>query len=133
MTPESDARQILVVDDDLALLGLVSRMVDLLGYHPTEAEDAVDALYYLEKSHYELVIADYDMPSMNGYQLADRIKRDYPGTKVIIMTAHRAGHLIDMLEDSDNIDSLLLKPFDLNRLEEVIDTVLTLSSKPPVR
>lgn len=115
---------ILVVDDDTELLGLVSRMIELLGYNATTAEDAVDALYYLSKTLYKLVLADYDMPSMNGYQLANRIKRDYPGTKVVVMTAHRQKDLIDSLEASDVVDGLLLKPFDLNTLGQAIEMAL---------
>jgi CheY-like chemotaxis protein len=115
---------ILIVDDDTELLGLVSRMVELLGYHATVAEDAVDALYYLSKTLYDLVLADYDMPSMNGYQLAQKIKRDHSATKVIVMTAHRQKELIDSLKASDAIDGLLLKPFDLNTLGQTIELVL---------
>ena len=87
---DSDASRILIVDDNLDILKLVFRMAKCLGYHPTSAEDGVDALYYLARSHYDLVITDYDMPFMDGYQLADQIKEKHFGTRVIILSGHES-------------------------------------------
>ena len=118
---ESDISRILIVDDNLEILKLVARMAELLEYRPTIAEDAVDALYYLSKAHYDLVITDYDMPFMDGYQLADQIKEKYFGTRVIIMTGHCERDVADMLEGSGIVDGLLLKPFNLKTMQEEID------------
>jgi CheY-like chemotaxis protein len=88
LTFDSDASRILIVDDDPVILRLVARMAASLGYHPTMAEDGVHALYYLTKAHSDLVITNYDMPFIDGYQLADQIKERHFGTRVIIMTGH---------------------------------------------
>jgi len=114
---------ILIVDDDPELLNLVSRMVACLGYASEVAGDAMDALVYLKKRHYNLVLTDYNMPFIDGYQLADQIKRCNAGTKVIIMTGHCEEAIITMLNASDAVDGLLLKPFNLVTLKEKIDVV----------
>ena len=125
MTQDLIINNILVVDDDAVVLEMVSRMIELLGYNSTTAEDAVDALYYLTKAHYDLVLVDYDMPSMNGIQLADKIKRNHFDTRVAVMTAHRRKDLIDSLETADVIDGLLIKPFNLDMLGEFIEKEIT--------
>jgi CheY-like chemotaxis protein len=117
----SGVSRILIVDDNPDILNLVARMATRLGYHPTVAEDGVDALYYLTKGYYDLVITDYDMPFIDGYQLADQIKEKYFGTKVIIMTGHSESDVADLLDGSGIVDGLLLKPFNLKALKEKID------------
>ena len=121
---DSDASRILIVDDNPDILKLVSKMVAGLGYHPTIAEDGVDALYYLTKEHYDLVITDYDMPFIDGYQPADQIKEKHFGTRVIIMTGHCEREVADLLDGSGIVDGLLFKPFNLETLKEKIEMAI---------
>jgi CheY-like chemotaxis protein len=118
---DSEASRILIVDDDPNLLKVVSKMASCLGYQPTTATDAVDALYYLTKTPYDVVITDYHMPLMDGYQLADRIKRKFVETKVIIMTGHGDAELVHRFDGSGIVDGLLLKPFNLKTMQEKIE------------
>jgi len=120
----SGASRILIVDDDPVILKLVARMAASLGYGPTIAEDGVDALNYLTKAHYDLVITDYDMPFIDGYQLADQIKEKHFGTRVIIMTGHCEKEVEDLLDGSGIVDGLLLKPFNLKALKEKIEMAI---------
>jgi CheY-like chemotaxis protein len=121
---DSEASRILIVDDNPEILTLVAKMAAHLGYRPTIAEDGVDALYFLTREHYDLVITDYDMPFIDGYQLADQIKEQHFGTKVIIMTGHSESDVADLLDGSGIVDGLLLKPFSLNVLKEKIETAI---------
>jgi CheY-like chemotaxis protein len=114
----SGAPCLLIVDDDLAILNLVAKMVSRLGYHATTTADAADALLHLADTRYDMVISDYAMPRMNGYQLADQIREKHFGTKIIIMTGHRDPDLIDMLKRSGIVNGLLFKPFTLDTLKE---------------
>ena len=114
---------ILIVDDDPEILKLVARMARHLGYAPTSAKDALDALFHLNKNHYDLVLTDYKMPFIDGYQLADQIKKKRSGTRVIIMTGHCDEAFEDMLEGSDVVDGLLLKPFNLQTMKEKFEQV----------
>ncbi len=112
--------RILVVDDDPNILNLVAKMVKRLGYHSSTAEDAMDALFNLAEAHYHLVITDYKMPFMDGYQLAVRIKSQYRGTRVIIMTGHCKEEVTNWLHGSGMADGFLFKPFDLKTLKAKI-------------
>jgi len=121
---DSNASRILIVDDNPDILKLVSKMATRLGYRSTIAEDGVDALYYLTKGHYDLVITDYDMLFIDGYQLANQIKEKHFGTRVIIMTGHCEKEVEDLLDGSGIVDGLLLKPFNLKTMKEKIEMAL---------
>jgi CheY-like chemotaxis protein len=121
---DSDASRILIVDDNPDILKLVSTMAVRLGYHPTTAEDGVDALYHLTRNRYDLVLTDYEMHFIDGYQLADQIKERHFGTKVIIMTGHCEKDVADLLGGSGIVDGLLLKPFSLEALKEKIEMAI---------
>lgn len=117
------AGRILIVDDNPHILNLVAKIATRLGYRSTTAGNGVDALHYLTKGHYDLVITDYDMPFLDGYQLADQIKEEHFGTKVIIMIDHCEKEVIDLFDGSGVVDGLLLKPFNLNTMKEKIERV----------
>lgn len=123
--PKIDANscRILVVDDDPNILKLVAKMVKRLGHHPTAAEDAMDALFHLAEAHYHLVITDYKMPFMDGYQLAVRIKAQHCGTRIIIMTGHCEEEVTNLLNGSGIADGFLFKPFNLNTLKKKIQAL----------
>ncbi len=120
---QSEASRILIVDDDPDLLKLVSKMAARVGYRTTMAENALDALDHLTRSHYGLVLTDYNMPFMDGYQLAGQIKRKHFGTKVIIMTGNIQQYLGCRPDDSGIVDSVLLKPFSLKKMQQTIELV----------
>ncbi len=113
-----DIRRLLIVDDDQGILNLVAKMASRLGYQATTTANAADALLCLADTPYHMVLSDYAMPHMDGYQLADQIREKYFGTRIIIMTGHRDPDLIAMLEHSGIVDGLLFKPFTLNTLKE---------------
>lgn len=119
-----EAHRILIVDDNLENLRLISRMAQYAGYQTTLAEDGLIALDQLKKARYDVVITDYQMPVMDGFELADQIKEAYFGTKVIVMTGSCEEEVLDMLATSSLIDGLLLKPFKLQDMKENIEKVL---------
>lgn len=122
----SGTQPILIVDDDTQCLELVSKMATCLGYKPTMAINGKVALDHLSRADYYLVITDYDMPVVDGRQLADQIRKHYFETQVIMMTGHWAGDVDDLL-DAGVIDGLLFKPFSLNVLREKIEMVCRLN------
>ncbi len=115
--------RILIVDDDAGVLKLVASMAAHLGFRPTTAIDGVDALHRLARTRFDLVITDYDMPFIDGYQLADQIKEQYFGTRVIIMTGHLEEDVGCLMDSAGVVDGLLFKPFSLATMKASIETV----------
>jgi two-component system, response regulator, stage 0 sporulation protein F len=111
---------ILIVDDDPGILILVSKMVRHLGFHTKTAVDGRDALETIVKHTCWLVITDDEMPSMDGYQLAEQIQERNLGTPVIIMSALQEGERLNALVASGLVAGTLLKPFNLQVLRKTI-------------
>lgn len=114
---------ILIVDDDPAILMLVSKMAFQLGFHPKTAIDGLDALETMRKYTCGLVITDDEMPAMDGYQLAEQIHKRHGGTPVILMSGLQEGERLGELVASGRLAGTLLKPFNLTMLQNAIKKV----------
>lgn len=79
---------ILIIDDEEKLRGLLAQIVSLEGYHVIEAGNGQAGLRLLEKEDIQLVISDVKLPDINGIELTTRIKKLYPLTEVIVLTAY---------------------------------------------
>lgn len=86
--------RILVVDDsamDRRLAGQLlqkTRGGEATGHAVAFAGDGKEGLEALGKEHFDLVVADLQMPHMNGLELVEAVRNQYPGVPVILMTAH---------------------------------------------
>jgi two-component system response regulator FlrC len=78
---------ILVVDDEPAMRLLLSSVLKEEGHDVTAAASGEEALQLIAKRHYHLVLTDLKMPGISGLDLLEQVKRDDPGTAVIILTA----------------------------------------------
>ena len=79
---------ILIVDDEAAIRTSLSRHYRLQGYNVDTAENGRAALENLAVTPRQVVISDIMMPEMNGIELLRRIRREYPMTRVIIITGY---------------------------------------------
>ncbi len=80
---------ILVVDDSAVDRFLAGKLLEeVSGWHVVYAEDGREALAFLKKTLPDLVLTDLQMPEVNGLELVEAIRRDYPSVPVILMTAH---------------------------------------------
>jgi two-component system, NtrC family, response regulator AtoC len=78
---------ILVVDDEPAMRLLLSSVLKDEGHDVTAAATGEEALQLIATRHYHLVLTDLKMPGISGLELLTQVKRDDPGTAVIILTA----------------------------------------------
>ena len=115
--------KLLIVDDSSIVRKVVKAVADVLQMETEEAQDGIEALEVLSRSHKEidLVLLDWNMPEMNGYDVLVEIKsndnyKDIPvmmvtteGQKSNIVAAVRAGAA-----------NYLTKPFTVEELETKI-------------
>jgi CheY-like chemotaxis protein len=115
--------QVLVVDDERNIRTLVSRVLVALGYQVTEADNGVTALSHIRDNPPDLVFTDLSMPKMNGMQLIDKVKREFPELPIIVISAYT-----EQLREArqKGIDHSLPKPFVYHELIEMVDRVLPL-------
>lgn len=132
LTGKSDIMRIMVVDDDPGMLETVADMVVQAGYPCTRAMDAMDALFYINKERYLIVMAEYDISFMDGFQLIDQVKRRNPATKIIIMTGQCEAVIRDRILGKVTVDGLLFKPFTLDIMQKEIEAIRSAHFKTPI-
>lgn len=96
------------------------------GYSVDQAYDGVDAVARLETREYGLVVTDYSMPGMNGLQLLSTVKRRWPDTWVIFISADLSGIMSQALQEGAL--ACFSKPFDCPRLLETVSHVMRAAS-----
>lgn len=87
MTP-NNAAQILLIDDEEKLRGLLARIIALEGFEVVQAPDGKAAIKKLEQSEFDIVLCDVKLPDSNGVELSKKIKELYPFVEVILLTAY---------------------------------------------
>ena len=115
---------VLIVDHDKATRQIVCQMLDDLGYRTTAAGDGLEALSHLaEDGSLNFVMTDIDMPHMNGWQLADRIKAANPCIPIVALTDLPPNSVLPRLSGS-SISHALFKPLQLDHLISVVTYIL---------
>ncbi len=88
-TPESfDASQykVLCVDDEPNILSALRRMLSLEGFEVVTAESGAQALEILAKGQIHVIISDMQMPQMNGTELLEKVRQQWPHTMRLMLT-----------------------------------------------
>jgi PAS domain S-box-containing protein len=86
---EVQSLRVLLVDDDILVsMGAADMLMDL-GHSVTEASSGLHALKMLETdAPFDVVVTDYAMPGMNGFELAQRIKARNPKLPIVLATGY---------------------------------------------
>jgi DNA-binding NtrC family response regulator len=117
----NDRKRVLIVDDEEDLTWSISKKLskekDTL--EVLCANSGNSALETLSKYRIDLVVTDLRMPGINGLQLLDRVKSQYPKTNVIVMTAYGSLEIEEALKKWDNT-GYIEKPFEINELRKLI-------------
>jgi len=80
--------KVLIIDDEAQIRKLLARMMELEGYEVCQATDCRSGLKQIEVSSPEVVLCDVRLPDGNGVDLVLKIKKLYPQTEVVLLTAH---------------------------------------------
>lgn len=83
-----DMSKILIIDDEVQIRTLLTRMMELEGYDVCQAGDCRAALKQLELQNPDVVLCDVFLPDGNGVDLVLTIKKAAPNVEVILLTAH---------------------------------------------
>ncbi|MCC6876863.1 MAG: response regulator [Sandaracinaceae bacterium] len=118
-------KTILVADDDVEILGLVTRHLRTKNVRLLEASDGEEALKIARKDRPDLVILDVMMPGMTGWEVCRAIRDDesLAGVGVIMLTGI-GERLNEMTSPLYGADEYLDKPFDFGDLDELVARVL---------
>lgn len=111
---------ILIVEDEKSLSDLIAMNLSLVGHTSVQVYDGNEALEYLKKSTYSMIILDIMLPGIDGFTLIEHVPEDTP---VIFLTA--MGNLSDRVKGLKlGADDYIIKPFETVELLARIDAVL---------
>ena len=116
---------ILLVDDSLSVRKFIGRMLEAAGYKVQTASDGEEGLRKATAASFQVIIADLEMPKMNGYELIQAL-RARPETKsipVIVLTT-RAGEKHRQMAQSLGVSSYLTKPVEERALIKEISQLV---------
>jgi DNA-binding NtrC family response regulator len=124
-TPEKSTTQnshnILVIDDDAALAGIMQRILQIQGHKVTRASSGAQGLNLFRQNEgfFDMVFTDLSMPEMSGYEVAKAIKEADQRVVVAFITGWGNELSLETLEGR-GVDLFISKPY---RIDEVANMV----------
>jgi two-component system chemotaxis response regulator CheY len=117
--------EILVVDDSPTMRNLVRRVLETRDHKVHEASDGVDGLSQAEKRPFHLVVADINMPRMNGFQMIEAIRDTHSKTDlpVVVLTTETSEDSKEKLREA-GANAWVAKPFDDEVFMKILDQFL---------
>jgi two-component system sensor histidine kinase ChiS len=127
--PSQGSFSILIVDDDPVNRQVLINYLSLDNYGITQAADGIEALELINNGlHADLVLLDIMMPKMTGYEVCQRLRKQYsPGELPIVLLTAKI-QVADLVEGFDSgANDYLTKPISKNELLARLKTHLQLS------
>ena len=115
--------RILIVDDAGPVVVLCVNVLQALGYAVKGANRGETAVELLRKERFDLMVLDYKMPGMTGFDVYHQAKGLYPDIAVVLVTGHGSPEVITEANRL-GFDSILLKPFTSDELRGTVEKVL---------
>jgi two-component system chemotaxis response regulator CheY len=116
---------ILVVDDYNTMIRIIRNLLRQLGFeHIDDANDGTVALAKMRRRQYGLVISDWNMEPMTGYDFLQKVRSDpgLAGTPFIMVTAESKTQNVIAAKKA-GVSNYIVKPFNAQTLKSKIDAV----------
>lgn len=117
---------VLVVDDYKTMLRIISNLLKQLGFENVEeASDGTEAYEKMKSTNYGLVISDWNMEPMTGYELLLKVRSDdgLKRTPFIMVTAESKTENVIAAKKA-GVNNYIVKPFNAATLKQKIVAVL---------
>ncbi|MEE9523897.1 MAG: response regulator, partial [Thermodesulfovibrionales bacterium] len=122
------SRKLLLADDSITIQKVVELVLSEEDFHIKAVSNGNDALSQVEVFNPDVVLADIEMPGMNGYQLCDKIKKNRATAHIsVLLLAGAFEPLDEELAKNVGADDYIVKPFESQELISKINAVLTVS------
>ena len=121
--------RILIIDDDLNIRMTLSDILTSQGHRVIEIAQAQEGVDIIQKKNPDLLITDLGMPDLTGWEVAKAAKKINPQLPVILIT----GWDVPLQEkplQKRGVDAILTKPFQFDRLIELVDSLIEPKAPP---
>ena len=124
---------VLVVDDYSTMVRIIRNLLSQIGFADVDvARDGESALVKMHTRRYGLVISDWNMEPMSGYELLRELRNDpaLKRTPFIMVTSESKTENVIAAKKA-GVDNYIVKPFNAQTLKAKIETVFAARSAPP--
>jgi len=126
-----DPQTVLVVDDDALIRSFEAELLSTEGYKVLQAQSAVEALRLAGTETIHLLLTDFQMPDVDGLELAQRLRSVQPETPVL-MVSGSLGLNDNRIENLARFE-LLTKPFELDELLHKVRSLIQAEAPCSIR
>jgi DNA-binding NtrC family response regulator len=116
-------KKILIVDDAGPVVVLCVNVLQALGYVVKGANRGEAAMELLRKEPFDLMVLDYKMPGMSGFDVFDQARQIHPQMSVVLVTGHGTPEIVNEANRL-GFSAILLKPFTSDELRGTVEKVL---------
>jgi signal transduction histidine kinase len=115
-------KRVLVVDDNVDAAEMLGELLEESGHEVLLANDPIAALKSIEEQNPDVAVVDIGLPVMDGYQLAERIRQNLPGShcRLVALSGYGQEHDYARSKQAGFVEHLV-KPVDLATLLRVVD------------
>ena len=122
--------EILVVEDEENLHDALKLNLELEGYNVSSSFDGADALKQIQSAHFDLIILDVMLPSLDGFAITESVRLQHIETPILILSAkNTSANRVQGLKFG--ADDYLTKPFNLEELLLRVSKLLRKSTSVP--
>lgn len=124
--------KILVVDDDLAINELIKVNLELSGYNVIQAYDGIKGFAMCKQEMPSLVVLDVMMPDVDGFTVAQRIRKNDATKDIPILMLTALSQINDKVNGFNiGVDDYLVKPFEMEELQVRVRALLKRTRQIP--
>jgi len=116
-------KKILIVDDAGPVVVLCVNVLQALGYAVKGANRGEAAVELMRKEPFDLMVLDYKMPGMTGFEVFAQARLLHPNMAVVLVTGHGTPEIINEANRL-GLHAILLKPFTSDELRGTVEKVL---------
>ena len=122
---QQERQRVLVADDDQSIRQLVTTIVKRETFTVDSAADGLEAIEYLKKHEYAVVLLDLMMPRLDGFGVLEWMKTNPPLIKpiILVITAYADQRFKEV--DSEVVAGVLRKPFEVAELGNLVRACVT--------
>lgn len=115
--------RILVAESDSSLGEFLAQALNRTGHEVVTVGDGLAALESLGMDRFDLLVAEEAMPGLDGITLALKVDKDFPGTRILMITAsqpqpHHAHNLTAL------VHGIIEKPFSFDQIHRCVEAAL---------
>jgi CheY-like chemotaxis protein len=117
------AKKVLVAEDSSVVQNITKKVLQFQNYEITSVKNGAEVLASLEKEHYDIILLDIQMPVMDGFECAKRVRELPDATKanvpIVAITGNARNYSLEEYR-SYGINEFLQKPINFDALLEIV-------------